>query len=109
MSFIEDMDEIIEKAVVDAKDDFILEYEFDDDTHVLKNDVNTVTIYSTVDEGSEEWEIYAEVKNKANETIDTFFDCGDDLKEISSGKFENIFENFFENNILTYFNHVENN
>lgn len=103
MSFVEDMDEIVETAIKAAQDDFIFEYDFTGDTHNVISDDYRISMYSEVEESCGEWEIYAEVKNAQNDTIDTFFDSGDSLDEISSGLFEKIFDNFFENNILTYF------
>jgi len=107
MSFVEDMDEIIESVVKDAKDDFIFNYEFTGDTHVLSSQEYKVSAYTEANEDSSEWEVYAEINNSQNDTIDTFFDCGDSLEEINNGRFRIIFENFLENNILTYFENIE--
>lgn len=102
MSAVETMDEVIEEVIKSFEDDCVFDYEFDGAAHIVKSENYSVHLTAEAEEDSDEWEVYAEVKNPAGDKVDNFFDCDDSLEDLENGRFKTLFENFFENNILQY-------
>ena len=102
MSAVEVMDETIEQVIDSFEDDCVFEYEFDDVEHVVKTEDHSIHITAEADEDADEWEVYAEVKDKSGNKIDCFFDSDDTLEDLETDRFKNLFEYFFEHNILSF-------
>lgn len=102
MSAVEIMDELIEEVIESFKEDCVFEYEFDGAAHIVKTDKYSINITSEADENADEWEVYAEIKDSSGEKIDSFFDSDDSLEDLETDRFKNLFEYFFEHNILEF-------
>lgn len=102
MSAVEVMDETIEQVIETFKDDCVFDYAFDGVEHIVKSDDHSIHITAEASEDCDEWEVYAEIKNSKGEKIDSFFDSDDTLDDLETDRFKNLFEYFFEHNILSY-------